>query len=100
MVFAVCAGLVQLEYLNLGWCVSIGDNDLKGLQCLTRLSELQLSRTKVPFPEQLGVVVTGFLTPLSYVPLCVPLPVLGYTAALLTPLVGIPGCEFHLLTLG
>lgn len=41
------AGLLQLEQLHLGWCSSIGDEDMKGLQTLTRLSDLQLSRTKV-----------------------------------------------------
>ncbi len=43
----VPAGLAQLEYLNLGWCTSITDEDMKGLQHLTTLSNLQLSRTKV-----------------------------------------------------
>ncbi|KAL0046320.1 hypothetical protein WJX82_009131 [Trebouxia sp. C0006] len=41
------AGLAQLEHLNLGWCTSITDEDMKGLQHLTTLSNLQLSRTKV-----------------------------------------------------
>ena len=41
------AGLLQLEKLHLGWCSSISDDDMKGLQALTRLSDLQLSRTKV-----------------------------------------------------
>ena len=41
------AGLLQLEKLHLGWCSIIGDEDMKGLQTLTRLSDLQLSRTKV-----------------------------------------------------
>jgi len=43
----VHAGLAQLEHLNLGWCTSIGDEDMKGLQHMTSLSNLQLSRTKV-----------------------------------------------------
>ena len=43
------AGLAQLEHLNLGWCTSITDEDMKGLQHLTCLSNLQLSRTKVSF---------------------------------------------------
>lgn len=43
----VPAGLAQLEHLNLGWCTSITDEDMKGLQHLTHLSNLQLSRTKV-----------------------------------------------------
>ena len=42
-------GLVQLERLNLGWCTSVCNDDMKGLQSLTRLSKLQRSRTKVDF---------------------------------------------------
>ena len=41
------AGLVQLESLNLGWCSCIADEDMQGLQDLTCLSDLRLSRTKV-----------------------------------------------------
>lgn len=41
------AGLLQLEKLHLGWCTSVGDDDMEGLRALTRLSDLQLSRTKV-----------------------------------------------------
>lgn len=48
------AGLLQLEKLHLGWCTSIGDGDMEGLRALTRLSDLQLSRTKV----SLNVVIS------------------------------------------
>ena len=41
------ADLVQLQSLRLGWCSSVSDDDMRGLQNLSKLTDLQLSRTKV-----------------------------------------------------
>ncbi len=41
------AGMLQLEYLDLGWCSGITDADVKSLAALTAITGLELSRTLV-----------------------------------------------------
>lgn len=41
------SGMKQLEVLDLGWCGSITDADVKALAALTAITALQLSRTLV-----------------------------------------------------
>ena len=41
------AGLQQLRCLNLGWCHTIGSEDVAALAALTRLTALELARTRV-----------------------------------------------------
>jgi Leucine-rich repeat (LRR) protein len=40
-------GLTNLEKLNVGWCISIKNSDVKNLAGLVNLEELQISRSKV-----------------------------------------------------
>lgn len=42
-----CAGMSQLERVDLGWCSSVTDADVKALARLPLLCELDLSRTQV-----------------------------------------------------
>ena len=44
------AGMSQLERVDLGWCSSVTDNDVKALAKLPSLRELDLSRTLVTKP--------------------------------------------------
>ena len=41
------AGLQQLRELNLGWCHTVGSEDVQALSGLTRLTSLELARTRV-----------------------------------------------------
>ncbi len=41
------AGLQQLRELNLGWCHTVGSEDVAALAALTRLTSLELARTRV-----------------------------------------------------
>ena len=43
----MCAGMSQLESVDLGWCSSIADADVKALSQLPMLREIDLSRTLV-----------------------------------------------------
>ena len=44
-----CAGASQLEKVELGWCSSVTDADVKALARLPMLREIDLSRTLVCF---------------------------------------------------
>lgn len=44
-------GMQQLQRLDLGWCSSITDADVKSLAALTAVTELQLARTLVNNPH-------------------------------------------------
>jgi hypothetical protein len=47
---AAAAGLQQLRELNLGWCHTVGSEDVQALSGLTRLTSLELARTRVSIP--------------------------------------------------
>ena len=42
-----CVGMSQLESVDLGWCSSVADADVKALARLPMLREIDLSRTLV-----------------------------------------------------
>ncbi len=46
-VIMACAGASQLERVELGWCSSVTDADVKALARLPLLREIDLSRTLV-----------------------------------------------------
>ena len=50
-----CAGASQLEKVELGWCSSVTDADIKALARLPLLREIDLSRTLVRSLMSFGV---------------------------------------------
>lgn len=46
-VHPAATGLQQLRELNLGWCHTVGSEDVQALSGLTRLTALELARTRV-----------------------------------------------------
>ena len=58
-----CAGMSQLETIDLGWCSSVTDLDLKTLAELPLLREIDLSRTLVRTSCACGVFTQSLITP-------------------------------------